>query len=159
MNQSTGKTPFKIIYTCSWQQVYDLAIIPAVIRGSKAVDNMAEKALKILAKVWSHLKAANAKYRAEVDKHRHNKVFQEGDLVMMHLWRNCFPGIHTKLAKRKYGSFRVARKINDNAYVLQLPNNWNISHIFNVADFFKYHPDNKALYKPNSRTSSRILLF
>ena len=74
--------------------------------------------------------------------------------MMAHLQRNRFPSIHTKLEKRKYGPFRVAQEINDNAYVVQLPDNWNISHTFNVADLFKYNPDDEALYEPNSRMSS-----
>lgn len=73
---------------------------------------------------------------------------------MAYLWRSRFPVICAKLEKRKYGPFRVAQKINDNTYVLQLPDNWNISHTFNVANLFEYHPDDEELYEPNSRTSS-----
>ncbi|KAH9753570.1 hypothetical protein KPL71_015115 [Citrus sinensis] len=135
-------------------QVCDLAIMPTTLGGSKAADNVAEKGLQIHAEVRAHLEAANVKYKAKADKHRRKKVFQEGDLVMAYLRQNRFPGIRTKLEKRKYGPFRVARKINDNIYVLQLPDNWIISHTFNVADLFEYHPDDEALYKPNSRTSS-----
>lgn len=39
---------------------------------------------------------------------------------MAHLRRSHFLGIHAKLEKWKYDPFRVARKINHNAYVLQL---------------------------------------
>ncbi|KAJ4719082.1 RNA-directed DNA polymerase [Melia azedarach] len=62
-------------------------------------------------------------------------------------------GIQSKLQNRKYGPFRVAKKINDNAYVLQLPNEWNISNTFNVADLFEYYED-EVLYPENLRTSS-----
>ena len=154
VNRSTGKIPFKVVYICSLRQVCDLAIMPTTLGGSKAADNVAEKGLQIHAEVRAHLEAANVKYKAKADKHRRKKVFQEGDLVMAYLRQNRFPGIRTKLEKRKYGPFRVARKINDNIYVLQLPDNWIISHTFNVADLFEYHPDDEALYKPNSRTSS-----
>ena len=37
--------------------------------------NVAEKALLIYAEVRAHLEVANAKYKAEADKHRHEKVF------------------------------------------------------------------------------------
>ena len=93
----------------------------ATVRGSKAADNVVKK--HIHAKVGAHLEVANAKYKAEANKHRRKKVFQEGDLVMAHLRQNRFLSIRTKLDKRKYGLFRVAWKINGNAYVLQLPDN------------------------------------
>lgn len=48
---------------------------------------------------------------------------------MTHLQRSHFPGIRAKLEKHNYGSFCMAQEINDHAYVLQLPTNWNISHI------------------------------
>ncbi|KAL9411251.1 hypothetical protein AB3S75_044945 [Citrus x aurantiifolia] len=81
-------------------------------------------------------------------------MFQEGDLVMAHLQRSHFHGIRAKLEKHNYGLFSMAQKINDNASVLQLPTNWNISHIFNVEDLFEYHLDDEALYEPNSRMNS-----
>lgn len=90
----------------------------------------------------------------DLDKHQCKKGFQEGDLVIVHLHQSRFLGILTKLDKIKYGPFRVAREINDNTYVLQLPKNWNISHTLNVADLFEYHLNDKAFYRPNSRTNS-----
>lgn len=59
-----------------------------------------------------------------------------------------------QLEKQKYGLFRVAQKINDNAYVLELPFIWNISRTFNVVELFKYHPDDEVLCELNSRMSS-----
>lgn len=67
------------------------------------------------------MEVANAKYKAEKDKHRHRNKFQEGDLMMVRLWRRLFHGILAKLEKWKHSPFQVAQKINDNAYVLQLP--------------------------------------
>lgn len=58
-----------------------------VIEGSKVANNVAEKALQIHAEVIAHLKFANAKYKPNADKHRRKKLFQEKDLVIMHLVR------------------------------------------------------------------------
>ena len=52
--------------------------------------------------------------------------------MIMHLRRSRFPSICAKLEKRKYSPFRMTWKISDNAYVLQLPDDYNISHMFNV---------------------------
>ena len=101
------------------------------------------------------MEAANAKYKAEVDKHHCKKVFAEGDLLMAYLRRSCFLDNRTKLVKCNMDHFKWLGKSTIMLIcMLPLPNNWNTSHIFNVADLFEYHPDDKELYKPNSRMSS-----
>lgn len=41
----------------------------------------------------------------------------------------------------RYALFKVTRKINDNAYVVTLPDDMNISNIFSVADIHEYYAD------------------
>lgn len=50
----------------------------------------------------------------------------------------------------------ILSRIEDygNAYVLQLLDDWNISHTFNMIDLFEYHPDVEEMYEPNSRMNS-----
>ncbi|KAJ4722861.1 RNA-directed DNA polymerase [Melia azedarach] len=153
MNRSTGKTPFEVVYLQPPRHALDLVTLPVFPRVSKAAENMAEKIQKIHEEVCASLESANEKYKQDADQYRRQKVFQEGDLVMAYLRKNRFPGIRSKLQNRKYGPFRVARKINDNAYVLQLPNEWNISNTFNVANLYEYYED-EVLYPENLRTSS-----
>ena len=64
------------------------------------------------------------------------------------------PRTPNRLEKKKYNPFCMAWKINDSTYTLQLPNNWNISHTFNMANLFAYHPYDEELYEPNFRMSS-----
>lgn len=65
----------------------------------------------------------------------------------------CFPiETYSKLKSRKYGLFKVLKRINDNAYVNGLPNYMGISNTFNVCNEFKY--DEVLFLDPNSRSSS-----
>ena len=72
---------------------------------------------------------------------------------MVYLQKGWFP-IDTcnKLKDKKYRSFQITKKINNNAYVVALPLDLNISSIFNVADLYNYHLP-KELDSGNSRSS------
>ena len=58
---------------------------------------------------------------------RSEKIFNVGDLVLVYLRKERFP-------------VGITKKINNNAYVVALPPNMNISSLFNVADLYDYHP-------------------
>nr|GEX29178.1 reverse transcriptase domain-containing protein [Tanacetum cinerariifolium] len=59
-----------------------------------------------------------------------------------------------KLHPRADGPFRILKKINDNAYKVELPGHYGVSDTFNVADLSSYTPN--ADFDDDSR-SSRFL--
>ncbi|GJU78699.1 reverse transcriptase domain-containing protein [Tanacetum coccineum] len=73
------------------------------------------------------------------DKHRKQVLYREGDLVWIHLHKEHFlAGCFWKLKPRGDGLFRVLKKINDNAYKIELPGHYNVSATFNVALLSQY---------------------
>ena len=63
-------------------------------------------------------------------------------------------GSYNKQKPRKYGPFRIVRKINDNAYVVNLPSDMTMSKTFNVTDLHEYYLTKELYPDDNSMTSS-----
>ena len=61
---------------------------------------------------------------------------------------------HSKLQQRKYGPYQIVKKINNNAYVVDLPTWMRISKTFNITDLTLFLLDmNLGYLESNSRTS------
>jgi hypothetical protein len=73
-------------------------------------------------------------------------------MVWLHLRKDQFPTLRrSKLMPRSAGPFKVLTKINDNAYILDLPAEFGVSTNFNVADLKPYMAEDEKL---PSRTTS-----
>ncbi|GJT46198.1 putative reverse transcriptase domain, zinc finger, CCHC-type, aspartic peptidase domain protein [Tanacetum coccineum] len=95
--------------------------------------------------VREHIEKQNKKYKERVDKRRKKVIFKEGDLVWIRLGKEHFPaGRFGKLQARADGPFRVLQRINDNAYKIELPGEYNVSGTFNVADLSPYVTDDES---------------
>jgi hypothetical protein len=72
-------------------------------------------------------------------------------MVWLHLRKDRFPTLcRSKLMPRAAGPFKVLTKINDNAYILDLPAEFGVSTSFKVADLKPYMEDEEL----PSRTTS-----
>ena len=132
----------------------DLVNLVKVLGFSVVTDDLAKQVQEVQADVKNKLEKANAKYKMEADKHRRFKVFDVGDEVMVFLSKARMQGGHKKLQQRKYGPYKIIRKINDNAYVIDLPSWMGISKTFNVANLTLFQLDVSLRYpKNNSRKS------
>ncbi|GJY25285.1 transposon ty3-I gag-pol polyprotein [Tanacetum coccineum] len=148
----TGFSPFEVVYKTSPRHVVDLVDLP----GKKNIqaNRMVEEVQATHEVVRANITEANAKYKFAADKHRRKKLFQVGDEVMVFLRKERFPvGTYSKLEPKKYGPYKILRKINDNAYVVDLPNTMSISKTFNVSDIYEFHSEDVNKGK-HSRTSS-----
>ncbi|GKD96272.1 transposon ty3-I gag-pol polyprotein [Tanacetum coccineum] len=127
----TGFLPFKVMYKTSPRHVVDL------------VDKVGNKNVQ-------------ANRMVEEVQATHEKLFRVGDEVMVFLRKERFSvGTYSKLQPKKYGPYKTLRKINDNAYVVDLPNTMSISKTFNVSDLYEFHSEDVNEGKHSRMSSSK----
>jgi len=77
-----------------------------------------------------------AKYN---NKGKRARSFNEGDLVWLHLRKERFPHLRkSKLSPRGDGPFQIIKKINDNAYQLDLPVGYGVHSTFNISNLLPF---------------------
>ena len=88
------------------------------------------------------LEQSNQKYKENADKSRRHHYFEVGDEVMVHLKKGGFlVGTYNKLKMKKFD--------DGNAYEVELPDDMDISPIFNSIDLYKYHELDDEFVVPN----------
>jgi len=92
-----------------------------------------------------HKKVKN-QIQVQVEKIAHSKnkdkrvrSFNEGNLVWLHLRKERFPNLRKfKLSPRGDGPFQIIKKINNNAYQLDLPAKYGVHPTFNITDLVPF---------------------
>ncbi|KAF3649084.1 hypothetical protein FXO38_17853 [Capsicum annuum] len=81
-------------------------------------------------------------------------ILELGDWVWVHLRKDRFPSLrNSKLMPRGDGPFQVLERINDNAYKIDLPPEYQVHNTFNVRDLSQVETVEDG-NDPNLRTNS-----
>nr|GEX39470.1 retrotransposable element Tf2 [Tanacetum cinerariifolium] len=137
---STKTTPYEAVY-CQTPPIH----VPYIPRDSRVekVDRILqarEEAIKVLK---FHLKRSQDRMRNQANKHRTDRQFKVGDWVYLklqpHKQVSIRQGHQNKLSPKYYGPFKVAERIREVAYRLELPNSNQIYLVFHISQLKKCH--------------------
>jgi hypothetical protein len=135
VHSTTDFSPFEIVYGFNPLTPLDLLPLPVNERTSLDGQKKAEMVKKLHESVRQHIEKKNEQYANKANKGRRQVIFEPGDWVWVHMRKERFPSRRrSKLHPRGDGPFQVLERINDNAYKLDLPGEYNISATFNVSD-------------------------
>jgi hypothetical protein len=133
-SSTTKKTPYELIlgYIPQVHQPTRQSSVPSVMERLQAIKNHREAAQEALRQAQARL-IKETKY----------KPFKEGDQVWLEGTHLRLPYETMKLAPRRYGPFKVAAKISDVAYKLELPDTWKIHDVFHASLLTPYKETDK----------------
>jgi len=142
--------PFEVVYGFKPLAPIDLLPLPLQGRSNMEASKRASYVKKIHEKTKEAIEKRSKYYAEWANKHRKKVTFEPGDLVWIHLSKDRFLEMRkSKLRPQGDGPFRVLSKINDNAYKIDLPEDYGVSTSFNVDDLTPFF----GLEESKSRTT------
>lgn len=142
MHSATKLTTFQVVYGFNPLSPLDLLDLPLKEQANLDGIQKAEFVRSLHEQVKRNIAAQTKVYARKKNKGKKELVLEPGDLVWIHLRKDRFPTERkSKLMPRLDGPFEVLKRINNNAYQLDLQGKYTISYTFNVSDFIPYVAD------------------
>nr|GEU88200.1 putative mitochondrial protein [Tanacetum cinerariifolium] len=150
---STKTTPYEAVY-CQTHSIH-VPYIPGDSRVKK-VDRTLQAREETIKVLKFHLKRSQDRMRNQTNKHRIDRQFKVGDWVYLklqpHRKVSIRQGQQQKLSPKYYGHFKVAERIEEVAYRLELPNSSQIHPVFHISQLKKcYGKDHNVGVLPQLR--------
>ncbi|RVX03528.1 Transposon Ty3-G Gag-Pol polyprotein [Vitis vinifera] len=140
INRSTGCTPFEVVFGFRPHTPLNLHSLTLPARPGEAALDFSSYMKNIHEEVKRRLSLSTEAYSTAANTRRKDRQFQVGDMVLIRLKPERFPpGSFNKLHARRARPFKVVKKLGPNAYVIELPADYGISHIFNIEDLTQFH--------------------
>ncbi|XP_047270349.1 uncharacterized protein LOC124899496 [Capsicum annuum] len=125
-------TPFECVYGMNPLTPLDLTLFPCELVNRLDGNIRAEAMNKIHEKVRLKLEKKNQEVAIRVNKGRRRLVLEPRKWVWVHLRKERFPNQRkAKIIPREDGLFQVLKRINDNAYQIDLPSDYQVHSTFN----------------------------
>ena len=140
IHYATKFSPFEIVDGFNPLTPLDISSLPMSehlnLDGKKKV----ELVKQIHEKARFNIERRTEQYVKQANKGCHQVVFEPRDWVWVHMHKEKFPSQRrSKLLSRGDGPFQFLKHINDNAYKLDLLNEYNVSATFNVTDLSLFY--------------------
>ncbi|KAK1696575.1 hypothetical protein QYE76_013272 [Lolium multiflorum] len=151
-HSTTSRSPFIIVYGFEPPTALDILPLPLHERTNMDFDKRTTAMKKLHEETRATIQEHVLRQANRLNAKKKERVFEEGDLVWIHLRKERFPQErNSKLKPRGDGPFKVLKRINNNAYVIDIPTSkYLVSNTFNISDLSPYHGDEE---EQESRTT------
>ncbi|KAK1595925.1 hypothetical protein QYE76_007775 [Lolium multiflorum] len=151
-HSTTARSPFMVVYGFEPPTALDILPLPLHERTNMDFDERTTAIKKLHEETRATIQEHVLRQANRLNAKKKERVFEEGDLVWIHLRKERFPQErNSKLKPRGDGPFKVLKRINNNAYVIDIPTSkYLVSNTFNVSDLSPYHGDEE---EQESRTT------
>ncbi|RDY08349.1 hypothetical protein CR513_07436, partial [Mucuna pruriens] len=122
VNKTISYIPFELVYGCNLLSPLDLVSFPISSKANHECLSKTQSMVSLDERAKMFLERQGKRYVERVNTDKEGRVYAKGDLVWIHLQKERFPTLRkSKLLPRGAGPFPVLKRINHNAYVLDIP--------------------------------------